>query len=315
MKRWFKLTLVCLTLVVFLAASYGYFLYKTVESAMEQTFEPLPLSPAQQRITHPAPPSIKQQDPVMILLLGIDQRSGEIGRSDTIIVLTVNPKTHSLLMFNIPRDTRTEIIGKQKQDKINHAYAFGGVPMAVETVEAFLQMPIDYYVKVNMNEFVKIIDELGGIHVHNPFAFTYEGHTFPAGDLQLQGEEALAFCRMRYDDPKGDLGRNERQRQVIRSLMAQGSKAEVLTRAEAIFSHVQKSMKTNITFDEWKKLVLDYRSTIYHGEVLEMKGESKMLEGIYYYLVSPDERSRITKRMKQSLGIQSAIPAQEERQR
>lgn len=327
MKKWLKLLLLLILLLLAGLGAFGLYVYQTVKQVMEHTYEPLP-QPTGMSTPVPASdsanktssatttptPSIVNTEPFSVLFMGIDQRSGEGGRSDTLMVMTVNPDTHSLLMFNIPRDTRTTIIGLGKEDKINHAYAYGGVPMAVATVEQFLQTKLDYYVKVNMNEFVKIIDELGGVTVDNKHAFSYEGHHFPVGTLHLQGEEALAYCRMRYDDPKGDLGRNERQRQVVRSLMDQGSQPEVLTRAEAIFAHVERSMKTNITFEEWKKLVLEYRTNIYHGEVLEIRGENQQINGIYYYLVSTDERKRLHAALEKSLGIIPSPPTLEWRQ-
>jgi len=303
MKRWLKITLLVLVFALLGTGGYAYYLYHSVKQVMEQTYEPIRKQPASIPKLRPKEPSIEQRDPISILFLGIDQRRGDAGRSDTIMVITINPNTHKLLMFHIPRDTRTQISGLQKEDKINHAYAFGGVEMAVNTVEAFLQIPIDYYVKVNMNEFVKIIDELGGVDVENKFAFSYEGHSFAVGKLHLKGEEALAYSRMRYDDPKGDLGRNERQRQVIRSLMDKGSQAEVLTKAEKIFAHVQSSVKTNISFEELQQLALEYRSSIQDVDILEIKGESIMIDNIYYYAVDVAERNRITQRLQDSLGI------------
>ncbi|WP_167568943.1 LCP family glycopolymer transferase [Brevibacillus migulae] len=305
MKRWLKITLLVLAFALLGLGGYAYYLYHSVKQVMEQTYEPIRKQPANTPKLRLQEPSIAQKDPISILFLGIDQRRGDAGRSDTIMVLTINPNTHQLLMFHIPRDTRTQISGLEKEDKINHAYAFGGVEMAVNTVEAFLQIPIDYYVKVNMNEFVKIIDELGGVDVENKFAFSYEGHSFAVGKLHLKGEEALAYSRMRYDDPKGDLGRNERQRQVIRSLMDKGSHPEVFTKAEAIFSHVQSSVKTNITFEELQQLALDYRSSIQQVDVMEIKGEGVMIDNIYYYAVHTEERKRITQRLQESLGIPS----------
>ncbi|MFP3489657.1 LCP family protein, partial [Staphylococcus sp. SIMBA_130] len=90
---------------------------------------------------------------ISILLMGVDERENDQGRSDTMIMITVNPNDNSMMMFNIPRDTRTEIIGRGTVEKMNHAYAYGGVEMAMDTVENFLDVPIDYYFKVNMEAF------------------------------------------------------------------------------------------------------------------------------------------------------------------
>ncbi|RKJ22727.1 LytR family transcriptional regulator, partial [Butyricicoccus sp. 1XD8-22] len=98
-------------------------------------------------------------------------RPGDRGRSDSIIVMTVNPKTESIDMLSIPRDTRVEIVGKGVDDKINHAYAFGGVEMSMNTVEKFLDIPIDYYIKLNMEGFKEIVDAVGGVDVNNDIDF------------------------------------------------------------------------------------------------------------------------------------------------
>lgn len=79
----------------------------------------------------------EKKEPFSVLMLGVDERENDSGRSDTMIVITVNPEKQTMKMLSIPRDTRTEIIGHDSVDKINHAYAFGGVPMAMDTVENF----------------------------------------------------------------------------------------------------------------------------------------------------------------------------------
>ncbi|MGE5702107.1 MAG: LCP family protein [Clostridia bacterium] len=319
-KRWLKWTLIVMTALLITIAAYLYYLYHSIETVLEQTYEPIRRSPSsasqditrekleQQSWLRETSVTIEQKAPVTILLLGIDEKSGESGRSDTIMLLTVNPNKKTMLIFNIPRDTRTEIIGKSKQDKINHAFAFGGVDMAINTVEAFLQVPIDYYIKVNMREFIKVIDELGGVDVHNELEFTYEDQHFDKGELHLNGERALAYCRMRYDDPKGDLGRNQRQRAVVRSLMEKAESAQVLTKLDSIFQHVSSSVKTNLTFEDTKELLFEYREAAQTVDVLEVKGKSRMLNNIYYYFVSAEERKRITTRMKEVLELPLPSP-------
>ena len=120
---------------------------------------------------------------------------------------------------SIPRDSYTEIVGKGKKDKINHAYAFGGIDMSVKTVENFLDVPIDYYIEVNMEGFKDIVDAVGGIDINNDMDFTIDNVHYPKGDLHLDGEKALLFTRMRYQDTRGDFGRQMRQRQVIQAVI------------------------------------------------------------------------------------------------
>ena len=87
--------------------------------------------------------------------------------------------------------------GKGTEDKINHAYAFGGVEMSMNTVEKFLDIPIDYYVKMNMEGFKDIVDSVGGITVNNDLDFTVGKVHYPKGEISLNGEDALSFARMR----------------------------------------------------------------------------------------------------------------------
>ncbi|MGG1663560.1 LCP family protein [Brevibacillus sp. NRS-1366] len=301
MKLWVKWVLITLLAICLAAGGYAWYLYHSVKVVIEQTYEPIRATRLEKSELREIKISTQKKDPFSLLILGVDETPGDKGRSDTIIILTINPEKNSTLLFSIPRDTRTELIGRGTMDKINHAYAFGGVEMSVKTVESFLQIPIDYYVKVNMREFVKVIDILGGVQVENQAAFHYEEHSFAKGSLLLNGEEALAYSRMRYDDPRGDLGRNERQRQVVRSLINKGEEPEVLTNIKSIFDNIATSVKTNMTFDELKDLALHYKPTTQHLQVLEIKGSNRLMNGVYYYIVTPEERKRIETLLKEQL--------------
>src|SRR5699024_63461 len=128
------------------------------------------------------------------------------------IVMTLDPNNNQMQLVSIPRDSRTLIVGKGFQDKINHAYAFGGSEMSVATVENFLDIDLDYYVRMNMEGLAQLVDAVGGIMVNNDQQFSQSGYTFDTGKIQLDGDKALAYVRMRKQDPQGDVGRNDRQR-------------------------------------------------------------------------------------------------------
>ena len=155
---------------------------------------------------------IKNAKPINILLLGIDNgaygREEEDGRSDTMLLLTVNPSTKKSQLLSLPRDTYTEIVGTGSYDKLNHAFAYGKAPMVINSVEKMLDTTIDFYVQINMGGLMEFVDAVGGIEVTSPLTFTYEGRSFVEGKTELlDGESALRFARMRYDDPEGDTGR------------------------------------------------------------------------------------------------------------
>ncbi|MFD1359114.1 LCP family protein [Fictibacillus halophilus] len=289
MKKFFIVLGIIVGLGVVGVGGYAYYLYDTAKDAVTEMHEKVQTDKPKPVITG------KEEDlkPISIMLLGVDEREGDSGRSDTIIIVAVDPKDDRMLMFSIPRDTRTEIIGKGTDDKINHAYAFGGTQMSMDTVENFLDTPIDYYVKVNMESFKDIVDAVGGVEVNNSRAFSDGGFTFPKGNQELNGEEALAYSRMRYQDPKGDLGRNDRQRQVITSIIDKGARVSSITKFDNILDILSDNVKTNMTFQEMKDIQKNYKGARHTMQSTEIKSSGKMIGGTYYGIVDDTEKERI----------------------
>lgn len=299
MKKALKISGV--VVLVFLVAVGGYIAYlwnsvtQTVNDEMHEDVE---------RITEKRPINMDNNDPLAILILGTDERGSEQGRTDTVIILTVNPAKKSMKMVSIPRDTRTEIIGKGKQDKINHAHAFGGVPMAIATVENFLDIPIDYYMRVNMEGFKDIVDAVGGVTVNNKFEFTQSNIHFPVGEQRLDGKEALAYVRMRKKDPRGDFGRNDRQKEVIQAIIKEGAQISSIPKVTNILSAVGKNVRTDINFNEFKTLQGNYGQTYKNVETLQITGSGTKINGVYYFQVPESERSRVSNELKEHLELQ-----------
>ena len=128
---------------------------------------------------------LEKKEPFSVLLLGVDD-DGEVRRSaGTIMVLTVNPTAQSIKLLHVPRETRVDIPGQDQPDKINHAYKTGGVELMMETLEGFMDIPIDYFVKINMEGVEEVVDAMGGITVENENAFSYDGYHFPTGRISL----------------------------------------------------------------------------------------------------------------------------------
>lgn len=297
MRLGIKITVGAVVFMVVLLLGYSVYLYLHVKSAAEEMYEPREpiktVSITEQRGGGDLPVDMENKEAFNALILGVDERTNDRGRSDTMIVLSVNPAKPSMLMFNIPRDTRTRIVGHGTEDKINHAYAFGGVNMSVQSVEKLLDIPIHYYMKVNMEGFAQVIDMLGGVDVNNPFAFDYEGRRFEQGTIHLDGEAALGFSRMRYDDPKGDLGRNDRQREIIQQVLKNTVQVSNMFQFETLLDKVSAHVRTDVTFDEMKQMFTNYRPVLNHIESVEIKGSGKKINGIYYYMVDQAERDRV----------------------
>jgi LCP family protein required for cell wall assembly len=244
---------------------------------------------------------IDNREPFTILLMGVDERKGDKGRADTLIFAAVNPQKQSTLVFSIPRDTRSHIAGRKDPDKINHAYAYGGVQGTVNTVEQLLDVEVNYYFKVNMEGFREIVDVLGGIQIDNHQAFDYEGFRFAKGEIELDGEETLAYVRMRYEDPRGDLGRGDRQRAVLTAMKERLFSMNSIGLLTQLFDKLSHYMKTNISFHDWKSLVKDYRDAADTVQVEQIAGHGTLLSNIYYYLVTDEEISRVRAVINQQL--------------
>ncbi|XQY91550.1 LytR family transcriptional regulator [Metabacillus sp. HB246100] len=299
-KKWLWITLSVIGLFVLATGSYAFYLYKSATDTVASIHEDLNRDKSDKR---PEDVVFKDKDPISILLMGVDEREGDRGRSDSLILMTVNPNTNSTQMVSIPRDTRTEIVGKGIDDKINHAYAFGGTEMAVATVENFLDVPVDYFVKINMESFKDTVDAVGGVEVNNTLNFSYGGYDFNEGTITLDGEKALAYTRMRYDDPRGDFGRQDRQRQVIEGVMKKGANISSITKFGDMFGVVRDNVKTNLTFDEMWEIQANYKSASSNLEQFQVNGTGDKINGIYYYIVPEEERLALSNQLKEHLEI------------
>lgn len=299
-KKWLWITLSIIGLLVLGTGGYAFYLYKSAADTVASIQEDLDRDKSEKRTEKVV---FEEKDPISILLMGVDEREGDSGRSDSLILMTVNPNTNTTQMVSIPRDTRTEIIGKGKQDKINHAYAFGGTEMAINTVENFLDVPVDYFVKINMESFKDTVDAVGGVEVNNTLNFSYGGFDFPEGTVNLDGEKALAFTRMRYEDPRGDFGRQERQRQVIEAVIKKGANVSSITKFGDMFGVVRDNVKTNLTFDEMWDIQANYKTAAQNLEQFQVEGSGTKIDGIYYYIVPEEKRLALSDQLKEHLEI------------
>ncbi|WP_245920552.1 LCP family protein [Alkalibacterium olivapovliticus] len=247
------------------------------------------------------------EDPFSVLIMGVDTGEYgriETGRTDTMMVLTVNPNTNQTSIVSIPRDTYTEIIGRGEKDKINHAYAFGGTAMAVNTVQNLFDIPIDYYVSVNMESMQQIVDAVGGITVVPPITFSQAGYQFNEGQpVSMGGAQALEYSRMRYNDPDGDYGRQHRQRQVIEGTMSSIASFDSLRNYRSILESLSTNMKTNMSFDDMFDMFNNYRGSVSNVEQLQLSGHGQMQNGVYYEMIPDEELTRVREHLNGELEL------------
>lgn len=247
-------------------------------------------------------------EPVSILLLGVDTGDlgrTEQGRSDSMVVVTINPHTQKTTLLSIPRDTYTEIVGYGTSDKINHAYAFGGTAMSINTVQQMLDIPIDFYVMVNMAGIQEIVDAVGGITVESPLTFNQNGYDFVQGTNQLDGEAALAFARMRYEDPAGDTGRQGRQRLVIEAVIRKLATPETLLNYQTILQSLSSNVQTSFQLSDFYTLQSqDYLGAVDNMNQQQLGGTGGMMNEIYYNFVDETEMTRVQDLLQAELELE-----------
>lgn len=246
-------------------------------------------------------------DPISIVLFGIDDdevRKQENGgqRSDSIVLLSINPKDKKTEMISVPRDTHAEIVGKDTEEKINHAYAYGGPDMAVKSVEKLMDVPIDHYASINMEGVSRLIDEINGVDVVSNSDFKVRDYVFEKGKkLHMNGDEALAFMRSRKEaGAGGDEGRQARQQLVIEAVAKKSLKPSSIPKINTIFDAVEDNIMTDLSLTELNDIRSDYQSAQETVNRHTLKGENTMGDdGLYYFY--PGDNEKIIKDYKDNL--------------
>ncbi|MFC0559261.1 LCP family glycopolymer transferase [Halalkalibacter alkalisediminis] len=295
-----------IVLLIAVGSAASYFIYK-VANVTAGSQQELDRGEKSERRTAAVNPS---KDNISVLLLGDDSRPGESrARTDAMIVATFNKEAGSIILTSIPRDSRVELVGRGTMDKINHAHAFGGLDMAIDTVENLLDIPIDYYALVKFEGLVGVVDALGGIEVDVPFDFdfveksTNSDFQFKEGVQHLSGAEALAFARMRkHPQANGDIGRGQRQQQVIEGIIKKAASFSSISNFDSVMDAVGDSFLTSLTFPNILALH-SYATSLNDIETMQLQGHNMRLNGIFYLEVDEQSLFDIQVRLKQHLEI------------
>jgi anionic cell wall polymer biosynthesis LytR-Cps2A-Psr (LCP) family protein len=157
--------------------------------------------------------------------------------------------------------------------------------------------------KINMEGFKDIVDAVGGVTVQNDLDFTSDGIHFAKGTHTLNGKEALAYSRMRHDDPSGDFGRQSRQRAIIEAVIKEGASLSSLTKYNEVFDALGNNIQTNLTFDDMMDIQKNYRDASKSITQSSINGNGTKIDGIYYYIVSDEEKEKVQSELKEQLSI------------
>lgn len=312
MNKAFKASLYLLSLMlVIVPAIYVIILFNSSKSAFDHSF-----SDTEHRQSHLRNTNVDiSKDPVSILFLGIDDnesrrqngQSVENARTDAMILSTLNPDTKKIRLLSIPRDTLSYIPQVNYYDKITHAHAYGGPEASMDSVESTLNVPVDYYIRINMEAFVAAVDELGGIEFDVPYDLN-EPNTMDEGRIklkkgrqQLNGDEVLAVARTRKQD--SDLKRGQRQMEILKALFQKAQKTESLHKLDDIIEIVGDNARHNLSFKEIRTLAIQYLVSDVDIESQQLKGDNELLNGIYYINPNIDDLIKTSNLLRKDLGL------------
>ena len=187
--------------------------------------------------------------PIIVYLSGIDVYGSlaKTSRSDVNIIAAINPETGQILLVNTPRDYYVPLsISKGMGDKLTHAGIYG-VDVSIKTLEMLYDIDIDYYVRVNFSGLKNIVDALGGVRVYSDYTFTSDwGPSFTKGYNNVNGEQALAFCRERHHFGAGDNQRGINHQHMVAAIFDKATSPKIITKFSKLMKSLEDSFETNM---------------------------------------------------------------------
>lgn len=281
-------------------AGFDWFLQSNMEKKLQTTYKPV-----EGREPKPVGFDRTKEEPFSVLLVGVDQRKNEIGRSDTLIYTVVRPADGNMLLVSIPRDLYVEIVGKNREDKINHSYAFGGAGMTMDTVEKLFDAPVHHYASVNFAGFRSVIDALGGIAlpIEKDIVNSDPNHEYfviKGGQELYNGTDALNFVRYR-EDAGGDMSRTERHQQFLHAMIEKASGMKQWSKIPELIDIMGENFSADIEpgklVDLAQSLLQAKERTMYSHTLL---GQGHRLEsgGAWYYFVDEEDLEQVQKMIK-----------------
>lgn len=315
--------------IISLVFFFGIRAFVNAQSAIDKAYEK-----TEMKKTRDVSALLKKGKPFSVLLLGTD--TGELGRkykgrTDSLMIATVNPKKETTTVISIPRDTIIAPVGYEDKFplKMNAAYEVGSAKTSMETVQNWLNVPVDAYMLVNMGGLEKIVNELGGIKVKSPLTFKYNPDTahedkgnlysFTKGEstfqhagkdnimktyTEMDGAAALAFSRMRYQDPTGDYGRQERQRMVLQEIAKTAVANPIALTSKSTLAVVGESTKTDLTFNDIERIAGQYIGAAKNIKTDHFTGkEFNNLPSGSSEFIGPIEKQRITNILRAQLEL------------
>ncbi|NMA90741.1 MAG: LCP family protein [Amphibacillus sp.] len=288
--------------------AYGFSILNKTQQAVESSYESDGRASGSELREYEVNPAT---DNVSVLFIGVDESNHRDNAghslSDALILATLNVEENSVKLLSIPRDSLVYIPHTQKHDKITHAHAFGGPKATIEAVEGFLDIPVDYFVRLNFHAFVDVVDALGGIEFDVPYEFKESDsndkrdtiHLYP-GVQTVNGEEALALARTRKKD--NDIQRGKRQQQLMEAILKKTVSIGSIPKIGSVIEAVEDNMVTSIETADMMGFASYGISGNLTLETLNLKGHDLWTD--LYYFQLDEEHLAVTKQtLQHHLGL------------
>ncbi|HJY46106.1 MAG TPA: LCP family protein [Propionibacteriaceae bacterium] len=305
-RRLLPKILIGVAVVLVVAMGAGLLYAATIDRSLTKNLNRGVELPADESSLRP-PKELQETGTLNYVLLGSDSRdpgNEGNGRSDTILIVHLNAKRDKAYIISFPRDMYVNVPGYGK-NKINAAFAFGGAPLAVRTLEDLTGVRMDHVVLIDFEGFIRLTEDLRGVTVTNKTAFSAHGFDYPEGKITIAGEEALWFVRERKQLPGGDLDRAENQRNVIKAIVQKGLSVQVLS-DPATFINFVGNVAKHLTVDnelsdaEIRRTALSLRLTGKDIELLQapISGFDTTSDGQSIDVVDTAKMAELAKAMK-----------------
>jgi len=312
-----RVFIVLIPLVVYLSVfGYATNLYVKADSVLSDSYKSDGREKAELREEMVDP----KYDNVSVLIMGVDENDHRKDdgptRTDSLILATLNKDDKSVKMHSIPRDSYVYVPEIGYETKINHAHSNGGTQTTIDTVENLLEIPVDYYVKLNFHAFVDVIDAIDGINVDVPYEFKESDsmdkrdsiHLLP-GEQVLDGEEALALARTRKHD--NDIQRGKRQLDIIKAVVDKAVSVTSILKYDDVIDAVFDNIRTNMSFSDMKSFVSYGTSGKLDIESYTLDGTDYWPENVYYWKVDEEALTETQVMLKEHLNLNTSQTATE----
>lgn len=305
-KFWmaFIISFICFGLIFTGLGKMGFFRNRST-IAVDENGEESEFSPG-----NVAKPKIKKE--ILFLMMGVDAngvKSYKGIRTDTMMLFRVNLETGSINLLSIPRDTRVLI--KEKLDKINHAHSFGGTTLTMRTVRDFLNLDVNYFVKVDYKAVMAIVDEIGGVDIDVPRRMKYDDPTakpplhinIKKGLQTLDGKNAHDFLRWRKNNdgtgyPEGDVGRIKAQQMFIKECIKQTLKPKNIFKLPTFIETYYDYVETNIPLDVMIKAAASAKKIDMENMTTNtIPGKGQRIAGVDYWIYDEEKTKAIVQEM------------------